>query len=106
MESAASLFKSDVKQVILSSYLNSLVSDWKGAAELGLGVHKAGVVCLLLEHFSSPFSLPVCVCSVSIKAQATLAYVWMVGASVGNLMWAKLILHVCLMLAKTFEILS
>lgn len=70
--------------MILSSYLNSLASDWKGAAELGLGVHKAGVVHLFLEHFSSPFSLPVYVCFVSIKVQATLAYVWMVGASVGN----------------------
>ena len=91
--------------MILSSYLNSLASDWKGAAELGLGVHKAGVVRLVLERFSSPFSLPAYVCSVSIKAHATLAYVWMVGASVGNLIRAKLILHMCLMLAKTFEIL-
>jgi len=54
-ERAASLLKSEVKQVILSSYFSSLASDWKGAAELGLGVHRAGVVRLFLEHFSSPF---------------------------------------------------
>lgn len=58
-ESAASLFKSEVTQVILSYYLNSLASDWKGAAKLGLGIPKAGAVRLFLEHFSSPFSLPV-----------------------------------------------
>lgn len=101
--SAASLLQSGVKQVILSSYLNSLASDWEGAAELG--THKAGIGHLFLERFSSPCSLPAYVCSVWIKARATLAYVWMVGASVSNLIWAKLILRMCLMLAKTFEIL-
>lgn len=60
--SAASLLKSGVKQVILSSYLNSLASDWEGAAELG--THKAGIGHLFLERFSSPCSLPAYVCSV------------------------------------------
>lgn len=60
---------------------------------------------LFLEDFSSSFSLPVYVCSVSVEAQATLSYVWMVGASVGNFIWAKLILQMRLMLAKTFKIL-
>lgn len=92
--------KSGVNQVILTSYLNSSASRWQGAVELG--VHKAGVVRLFQEGFSSPFSLPVYVCSGSTKAGAALACAWMVGASVGDLIWAKLILRLCLMLVKIF----